>query len=487
MSRKHSRSHSPAGRRARTALPAPFRPTAPERFCAQYRDYTGLHVVHPHAAGIDIGGSLSHFVAVEVAPETLEVREFGCDTEELYRLRDYLLRHQVTTVALESTGVYWIPIYDILEKAGLTVCLVNPTQVKNVPGRRKDDKLDCRWLLTLHTFGLLSASFRPCQAMRPLRTIWRQRQQLVQLQADEIRRMQKCLDEMNLRVHKAISDLAGVTGCAIIQAILQGERDPAVLATFRDPRCRCSEEELRRALTGHYKPEVIFLLQLAYDRHQHLRAQIAACDAAIEPLLTGLIPLADDDVAAKVRAAGTPTRQTATDIRKHMPAYDLRTYLTLLLNGDATSQPGLGPLLVMDVITEVGIDLSKWPTEKHFASYVTCAPKHDISGGKILSRHTQKSQQRVAVAFRQAAATVTRTDTALGAFYRRLAVRIGKGKALVATARKIACQFYRFMRYGQTYAELGVAAYEERYRHQQIASLEKRAKALGYQVTPLSA
>jgi hypothetical protein len=299
--------------------------------------------------------------------------------------------------------------------------------------------------------------------------------------------MQKCLDEMNLRVHKTISDLAGVTGRAIIQAIIQGERDPAVLATHRDVRCRCSAEDLRRALTGHYKPECIFLLKLAFERHQYLQEQIAACDAALEPLLTSLIPLGDDDVAEQIRTAGQAKPQTATAIRRRLPVYDLQTYLSLLLGGDATSQPGLGPLLVMDIVTEVGIDLSPWATEKHFASYVTCAPKHDISGGKILSRKTQKSQQRVAVAFRQAAAVVTRTDTALGAFYRRLAVRIGKGKALVATARKIACQFYRFMRYGQTYAELGVAEYEERYRRQQLRALEKRANALGYQVTPLVA
>lgn len=482
MARKPTR--SPAYSRVPKA---PFRPTAPERFCTQYRDYTGLHVVHPHAAGIDIGGSLSHFVAVEIVPETLEVREFGGDTADLSALRDYLRHYGVTTVALESTGVYWVPVADILQEAGLEVCLVNPSHVKNVPGRRKDDKLDCTWLLTLHTFGLLSASFRPSREWLPLRAIWRHRQQLIHMQADEIRRMQKCLDEMNLRVHKAITDLAGVTGRAIVEAIIAGERDPAVWAAHRDGRCGCSEEELRRALTGHYKPELVLLLQLAFDRHQQLRAQIAACDAAIEPLLTSLIPQSDDDVAAKVRGAGTPHRQTATAVRKHLPAYDLPTYLALLVGEDACSLPGMGPLLLMDIITEVGSDLSKWPTEKHFASYVTCAPKHDISGGKILSRRTRKSQQRVAVAFRQAAATVTRTDTALGAFYRRLAPRIGKGKALVATARKLACLFYRFLRFGQAYVEVGAAAYEAHYRHQQLVRLEKQAKKLGYQVTPLAA
>ena len=464
-----------------------YTPTSPERFCAQYHDYTGLQVVHPHAAGIDIGGSLSHFVAVEVAPNVLEVREFGCDTVDLYALRDYLCSLQVTTVALESTGVYWIPVFDILRDAGLEVYLVNPSQVKNVPGRRKDDKLDCRWLLTLHTFGLLSASFRPSGEILPLRAIWRLRMQLIDLQADEVRRMQKCLDEMNIRVHKIISDLAGVTGLAIVRAIIAGERNPAVLAKFRDCRCKCTVEELRRALTGHYRAETIFLLKKAYERHQMLRQQIADCDAEMKPILIALIPMGDDDVAEKVRKASVATPQTATAIRKHLPAYDLETYLNLLLGCEVTSIPGMGPLLVMTMVSELGIDLSAWESEKHFTSYLGLAPKHDISGSKILSRKTNKTAQRAAAGFRQAAASVSRTDTALGAFHRRKALSGNSGKAQVATARKIACQYYRAVRYGQKYAEVGAAAYEERLLKQQIRSLEKRAKMLGYQVTPLAA
>jgi transposase len=474
-------------RRSRRARARAYQPTSPERFCAQYQDYTGLQVVHPHAAGIDIGGSLSHFVALEVAPGVLEVREFGCDTEELYAVRAYLLQHGVTTVALESTGVYWIPLYDLLQEAGLDVYLVNPSHVKNVPGRRKDDKLDCRWLLTLHTFGLLSASFRPSAEILPLRAIWRLRMQLIDLQADEIRRMQKALDEMNLRVHKVLTDLAGVTGLAIVRAILDGARDPAVLATYRDPRCRCSEDELRRALTGHYRPETIFLLKQAYARHQMLHQQIAECDAELEPLLTALLPLDDLDVAATIQRASVTGPHTATARRKHLPAYDLATYLRLLLGCEATRIPGLGPVLVMTMVSELGIDLAAWETEKHFTSYLGLAPKHDISGSKILSRRTRKTAQRAAAAFRQAAAAVTRTDTALGAFYRRKAVTGNSGKALVATARKIACQYYRMLRFGQAYTEVGAAVYEERLRQQQIKALEKHAKALGYQVTPLAA
>ena len=464
-----------------------FSAASTERFCEQYHDFTGLEVVEPHGAGIDIGGSLSHFVAVLIAPLVLEVREFGCDTVDLYALRDYLLKYKVTSVALESTGVYWIPIYDILQEAGITVFLVNPAHVKNVPGRRKDDKLDCRWLLTLHTFGLLSASFRPNREILQLRTIWRMRQQLIELQSDEIRRMQKYLDEMNVRVHKVISDLAGVTGLSIIRAILAGERDPAVLATFRDRRCRCSEEELCRALTGHYRAETIFLLKLAYDRFQMLRQQITACDTELQPLLLALIPMGDDDVAEKIRLAGTTTKQTATEIRRHLPAYDLETYLTLLLGCDATSIPGLGPQSVMTLVCEFGLDLSPWETEKHFTSYLGLAPKHDISGSKVLSRRTKKTAQRGATTFRQSAAAVTNTDTALGSFYRRKASTGNSGIAIVATGRKIACLYYRLLRFGQAYTDIGVAAYEEQLRKQQLKSLAKRAKALGFEIIPLAA
>ena len=460
--------------------------TAP-KFSQEYETLDRLPVVHGHAAGIDIGGALSHFVAVQLTPTKVAVREFGCDTEDLCALRDYLRKQQVTTVALESTGVYWIPVYDILTEAGITVCLVNPTQVKNVPGRRKDDKLDCQWLLKLHTYGLLSASFRPSAEILPLRAIWRVRQQLILLQADEIRRMQKALDEMNLRVHKVISDLAGVTGQAIIQAIIDGERDPAVLATYRDCRIACTEEELRRALVGHYRPELIFLLTLAQERYRLLRTQITACDTQVEALLRQLIPLADDDIAAKVQAAGAARPLTATDQRKHLPAYDLETYLALWLGCDATTPPGLGPALVMTLVSELGVDMSHWKTEKHFGAYLTLAPKHDISGGKILSRKTRKSAQRAAAAFRQAAASVSRTDSALGAFYRRLAPRIGSAKALVATAYKIARIYYRLLRYGQAYVDVGMEAYEAKYHAQQLKSLEKRAKALGYQVVPRAA
>lgn len=471
--------------RSRKTTRLPKRPA--QRFCQEYVELDGLQVVHRQAAGIDIGGALSHFVAIETRPGVIEVREFGCNTNDLYALRDYLRAHAITTVALESTGVYWIPPYDILTEAGIEVYLVNPSHVKNVPGRRKDDKLDCKWLLKLHTYGLLSASFRPSAELLPLRTFWRLRLQLVQLQADEIRRMQKALDEMNVRVHKVITDLVGVTGQAIITAILQGERRPEVLATYRDRRTACSAEELREALTGHYRPEKVFQLKQAYERFQQYQQQIADCDTEVEALLKTLIPLADDDIAAKVQQASQPQRRTASQVRRHLPTYDLGQYLNLLLGVDATTEPGLGPILVMTVVSELGVDMSPWPTVKHFGSYLTLAPQHQISGGKILANATRKGAQRAALAFRQAAAVVARTDTALGAFYRRLALRIGSAKALVATAYKIARMYYYLLKEGRAYVDAGAAAYEEHYRAQQLKSLERHAKALGYQVIPVAA
>ena len=458
-----------------------------KRFCQQYEELDRLQVVHAHAAGIDIGGALSHFVAIEIRPGVIEVREYGCNTEDLIKLREYLVTHQITTVALESTGVYWVPVFDLLTEVGIEVCLVNPSHVKNVPGRRKDDKLDCKWLLKLHIYGLLSASFRPSAQILPLRTIWRVRQQLIEMQADEIRRMQKAFDEMNVRVHKVISDLAGVTGQAIITAILAGERDPAVLATYRDHRIACSEEELRQALVGHYRAEILFVLQLAHARFLKLREQVAQCDAEVEGLLKGLLPLEDDDIAAKVQAAGTPRPLTATAVRQHLPADDLEQDVSLALGCDATVIPGLGPVLVMTLLSELGLDMSQWKDVKHFGSYLTLAPKHDISGGKILSKKTRKSALRAAAAFRQAAASAAKTDTALGACFRRLAARIGPAKANTATAYKIARLYYNLLRYGQAYVEIGAAIYEEQYRVQQLKRLEKHAKAFGYQVVPMAA
>lgn len=457
---------------------SPRRATKPSRFTKRYQRVEDLSVVHRHAAGIDLAGAASHFVAVEIGDE-IEVREFGGTTDEVKALVAYLGAQGVTTVALESTGVYWMVVYDLLEAAGLEVYLVNPTHVKSVPGRRKDDKLDCRWRQKLHKYGLLSASFRPSPEDRPLQSYYRQRTRLIRLAADELRRMQQALDVMNVRLHKTLSDLAGVTGMRIVRAIVEGEHDPAVLATYRDPRCACTPEELQAALTGHYLPQQVLALTQALARYDLLTGQVTDLDAAIEATLQQGLPSADEDVAAHGAATPMPPAQG-----KHAPAFPVRRYLVALTGQDATQLPGIAASSALGLQAEMGRDLTKWLTAKHFTAYLTLAPVPKISGGKRLSSRTRPGTHPAAVIFKQAAAAVSRTDTALGACYRRLAVRIGAGKAIVAIARKIAEQYYYLMRYGQAYVDVGAQREEERYRQRQITALTKRAQQLGLVVSP---
>ena len=452
-----------------------------QRFSKRYPRIEDMPVIHRHAAGIDLGGDISHFVALEVGDE-VEVREFGAMTPDLYALVAYLIEHKVTTVAMEATGVYWMPLYDMLEAAAFEVYLVNPSHVKNVPGRHKDDKLDSRWLQKLHKYGLLSASFRPSEEIRPLRSLHRQRVRLVRLSADEIRRTQKALDIMNVRIHKAITDLFGVTGQRIVRSIIAGERDPAVLAAMRDPRCQSTEEELVEALTGHYQQHQVIALTQALERYDFLTAQIDALDKEIESYLVSVIPLPDEDIAAKIAAA---TQQFAKG--KHAPQYNVAAYVDVFTGRDPTCLPGVGPQIAFGLLAELGRDMTKWPSDKHFGSFLSLAPQQKISGGKVLSTKTRPGSHPGAALFRQAATAVIRTDSALAAFYRRLAVRIGTAKALTATAYKIARMYYHLMRDGLAYVELGEKQYEDKYRKQQIASLEKKAKRLGFVVTQVAA
>ena len=290
------------------------------------------------------------------------------------------------------------------------------------------------------------------------------------------------LDVMNVRIHKTISDLCGVTGLRIVRAIVAGERDPAVLAAMREPTCQCREEELRQALTGHYQADQVFALRQALARYDFFVAQLAAVDQEIEAYLTALIPLPEAEITAKVTAATQP-RPKGT----HVPAYNVAAYVELFTGHDATVLPGIGPQIALGLLAELGRDMTKWKTQRHFGSYLALAPQPKISGGKVLATRRRHGSHPAAVLFRQAAAAVIRSDSALGAFYRRLAVRIGTAKALTATAYKIARMYYHLMREGRTYVELGEHVYAERYRQQQIAALEKRAKRLGFQVTPVAA
>jgi transposase len=426
--------------------------------------------VHPHAAAIDIGATL-HVAAVGPDRDPEPVRSFGTFTADLHRLADWLTQCGVTTVAMESTGVYWIPAYEILEQRGLEVVLVNARDAKHVPGR-KTDVSDAQWLQRLHEHGLLRGSFRPKGEVATLRAYLRQRERLLDYAAAHIQHMQKALTQMNLQLHHVVSDVTGATGLRIIRALVAGERDLDKLAGYRDPRCHAPLETIRQALVGNDREEHVFALAQALELHDTYQAKVAACDARIEAVLGRL-----QDAAAK--PAGEPPALPA--IRQaNAPAFDVRAALQAVLGVDLTRIHGLGPYLALKLVGECGTDLSAWPSAKHFTSWLCLAPSNKISGGKVLSARTRRSGSRAAALLRLAAVTVGRTPTALGAFYRRLSARIGKAKAVTATARKIAVLFYNAVRHGLDYADPGAAYYEERYRQRVLLNLQRRAKALGY-------
>lgn len=451
-------------------------------FRRRYPKPEDLEVIHRHAAGIDLGGRRSHFVALEVEGE-IEVREFGMSTSQLIEMVNHLCAHGVTSVAMESTGKYWKVPCDLLEASGMEVYLVNPAHAKNVPGRPKTDQFDCRWLQKLHTYGLLSASFRPAREIRPLRSLLRHRTRLVGLAGDYLRRMQGALDEMNVRPHKILADLAGATGMRLVRAIVAGERDPAALARLRDARCQCSEEELREELTGFYQPHLVEELASWLRLYEQMLVEIAHMDERIEEVLQGLAPQEPQALAARV-AADTHALPTGA----HAPRFNTAAYVEAITDRDPTVLPGIGPYLALALTAELGYDMSRWPTEKHFGSHLTLAPQRKISGGKLLASRTRAGTHPGAVLFRQAAATIIKQgNSALAAFYFRLAPHRGKGKALTALAYKLARLYYHLMKEGRAYVEAGLAAYEEHYRQQQLTRLRKRARKLGYELQPSAA
>ena len=436
-----------------------------------------MPVINNHAAGIDLAGASSHYVAVEV-DNTVVIREFGGVTDEVKELVNFLVNSKVTSVAMESTGVYWKIVYDLIEKAGITVYLVNPTHVKNVPGRRKDDKSDSCWIQKLHKFGLLSASFRPQLSDRAAHDLYRQRVRLVRMSSDEIRRMQKALDVMNIRIHKVVSDLSGLTGMKIIRAIINGERDPENLVKLRDKLCAHSIEEFKAALTGYYTPQNILELKQALQRYDLCEEQIIEIDKEIEEILRSLIPLDDVFINAEIANAPKPQKH-----HRHEPNFDFMAYHRLLVGKNATVIPGIGIQSLMGLHCELGRDFSKWETAKHFTSYLTLAPVKKISGGKLLSSSTRAGIHPAGSIFKQAAAAVIRTDTALSWYYKKLAVRIGKGKAQTAIARKLAIKYFNLMKYNEDYVEIGNEEYEKMYHQNQINRVKKMAKKYGLTVT----
>jgi transposase len=436
-----------------------------------------LSTINPDAAGVDIGSTF-HVVAVPRDRDDQPVRTFRTFSSDLHQLADWLAQVGITTVAMESTGVYWIPVFEILEARGFSVLLVNARHVKHVPGR-KTDVNDAQWLQQLHQYGLLRGSFRPRDGVVRLRAYLRHRERLVEYAAAHIQHMQKAFMQMNVQLHHVVTDITGVTGMRIIRAIVAGNHAPDQLAAFRDVRCSASVETIREALTGTYRPEHLFALRHALELYDVHQAKVAECDKAIDAVLQQLNadrPAPDDPLPAVRHAKG-----------RNEPQFEVRSALYTLLGADLSQIHGLGPYTVLRLVAECGDDMRKFPTAKHFTSWLSVAPGNKITGGRLLSSKTRRSTNRAAVLLRIAAVNIGRTQTALGAFYRRLAARVGKAKAVTATARKLAILFYNAMRFGMKYVDPGVAYYEERYRQRVIHNLHRRAKDLGFSLVPNSA
>ena len=433
-----------------------------------------LPVVHRHAAGIDIGSTF-HVAAVPPERDDVPVRSFESFTGELHQLADWLLEVGITTVAMESTGIYWVPVYEILEQRGFEVLLVNARFVKNVPGR-KTDVNDAQWIQRLHEHGLLRGSFRPTEDIVALRAYLRHRQRLTQYRASHVQHMQKALMQMNLQLHHVVSDITGVTGMKILRSIIEGERDPETLVLSRDCRCKASKETMQAALTGNFRLEHVFVLQQAVELYEAYTAKIADCDRQLESVLNQL------NAEREVPQEPLPSRRTKGRSRNE-PGFDVRAALFILVGVDLTQIHGIGPFLALQLLAESGTDMSRWPSSKHYTSWLSLAPGSKISGGKVLSSKTQRSRNRAAHLFRMAALSVGRTDTALGAFYRRLGARVGKAKAVTATARKLAVLFYNTLQKGIRYTDPGADYYEQNHRDRVLRNLRRRAAALGYELT----
>jgi transposase len=435
-----------------------------------------LAVVHPNAAGLDIGAR-EIYACVPPDRDQEPVRCFGTFTPDLQRLADWLVEHEVDTVAMESTGVFWISVFELLEARGLTVYLVNARHIKHVPGR-KSDYQDCQWIQKLHALGLLSASFRPDGEMCQLRAYLRHRAELIQHRAPHILHMQKALQQMNIQLPQVLKDITGTTGMAILRAIVGGERNALTLARLRNPACKSSEETIAKALSGDWKDEYLFILKQSLELYDFYTRQLLACDAQIEQQFSTMKP----------RWEGTPPVDPSVPIKtnshsKNGPSLKIRAEIIRLTGVDLVAVSGLNASLVQTILAEIGTDMSKWPTEKHFASWLGLAPHNDISGGKVLRSRTLPTTNRAGQAFRQAATAVARSHSAFGAFYRRKRAQGGPQLAQVATAHKIARTVYAMLKRHVQYLDIGAERYDQQQHDRDVANLLKKAARLGLTLT----
>ncbi len=430
--------------------------------------------ININAAGIDIG-SEEHWVAVPEDRDEKPVRCFGCFTSDLHAMANWLKKCDIDTVAMESTGVYWVPLFQILETQGLDVKLVNARHVKNVPGRKTDVE-DCQWIQQLHTYGLLSGSFRPEDSICVLRSYWRHRDNLIRYAAAHVQHMQKALTEMNLQLHKVISDITGVTGMRIIRAILDGERDLIKLAQMKDPRIKKSTATIAKALEGDYRQEHLFALKQAVELYFFYHQQIEACNQQIESYLNQLEPKFDSDADPK------PIKRKK-QASKNEPSFDLTTHLYRITGVDFTEIDGLNVLTVQSIISEAGLNPEAFGTAKRFSSWLGLCPENRVTGGKIKSVRTRKVVNRAAKAFRIAANSLKNSPSALGGYYRRMRARLGPPKAVTATAHKLARIFFHLWKNGGSYQDLGADYYEQKYKDRIVKNIKKRAKQLGFEIT----
>jgi transposase len=446
----------------------------------QSPDLQSLPVLQPHAAGIDVGATQLHVaLPPDRAPET--VRTFGTFTTELQALADWLRSHGITTVALESTGVYWIPVFQILETRGLEVCLVNARHVKNVRGR-KTDVSDCQWLQFLHAVGLLAPSFRPPDAVCAVRSLLRHRDSVIAQASQHIQHMQKALTQMNLHLHHVLSDLTGHSGLRILDALLAGERDPVPLAALRDPKVKAPEETIVAALQGDWRPEHLFVLRQALESYRYCQGQLRACDAEIERLLAGFDSQGDPGEVPPPPA--NAPRGKARKNQSQLPQTDLRTELFRLYGTDLTQCPALGPATVATLFAELGADLSAFASAKRFCSWLGLCPDPRKSGGRVLRHQTRAVKHRVATAFRLAAQALHHSDTVLGQFYRRMRAKLGAPQAVTATAHKLARIFYHLVTTKEAYDTSVFERLEAQHQQQQLQRLRNQARRLGFTLTP---
>jgi transposase len=439
-----------------------------------------MPVMREHVAGADLGSEQHWVAAPPHADEAPNVRTFGTTTKQLHEMADWLLEQRVDSVAMESTGIYWIPVFEVLEARGLDVVLVNARHLRSVPGR-KTDMLDCQWIQRLHSCGLLRGSFRPEGAIARLRSLRRQQQNLVEARVRVIQWMQKSLDQMNVLVHRAVSNLVGETGLRIVRAIVAGERDPHVLASFRHPSCKKSPEAIAEYLTGTWHSEHLFNLKMSLEHYDHLDAQIATYEAELLREIKALQP--PERAETQLPRHPTKAKEAALRRRGEQP---LREELWRFAGVDLTCIDGISTPAAMIILTEIGLDLSAFPSEKHFVAWLRLAPRLAISGGRpIKKKPNGTGANRIAGLLRMAAMSMVRSHSALGAGYRRIAFRKGAKVALFATARRLAILIYRLLRYGQTYVDIGEKLYEERFVERRLKSLRASAKDLGFALMPL--